>query len=270
MKKYDFETFLSVRIERGDEIRALCPFHDDRNPSFSANTSSGLWICHAGCGQGCFNDFLNALRGRPRIVNDLRAPRNKPAPEKQDEDWGRFSKVDEYDYLDYNHHPRLRIIRLESPEGEKRFVQKHLSKKGYWQPGGVGSLPLLPFRYEDWFIPTEPLLFLVEGEKCVRFLMGMRFQATTFVGGANGWKAHYATLFKGRDVVILPDNDSPGREFALNVLAGIKAVTRARILELPGLGVGGDVFDWFKAGNSINEFRELIEAQDTTFGYLRS
>lgn len=35
---------------RGDEWEGRCPFHDDRNPSFGANLSTGLWKCH-GCGE---------------------------------------------------------------------------------------------------------------------------------------------------------------------------------------------------------------------------
>lgn len=38
----------------GDEYRAACPFHQDRTPSFSLNTGSGLSICHRGCFQGTF------------------------------------------------------------------------------------------------------------------------------------------------------------------------------------------------------------------------
>tara|TARA_Y100000310_G_scaffold339754_1_gene433456 strand:+ start:14310 stop:15164 length:855 start_codon:yes stop_codon:yes gene_type:complete len=33
----------------GQEVLALCPFHDDHRPSFYFNQNSGLWVCHA-CG----------------------------------------------------------------------------------------------------------------------------------------------------------------------------------------------------------------------------
>jgi hypothetical protein len=31
----------------GKELRGLCPFHKDRNPSFSVNPDKGRWYCHA-------------------------------------------------------------------------------------------------------------------------------------------------------------------------------------------------------------------------------
>ncbi len=34
-----------------DKIQACCPFHDDKNPSLSINTSKLLWYCF-GCGEG--------------------------------------------------------------------------------------------------------------------------------------------------------------------------------------------------------------------------
>jgi hypothetical protein len=38
--------------QRGQEISACCPFHDDRTPSFSMNAETSQWFCHAGCGSG--------------------------------------------------------------------------------------------------------------------------------------------------------------------------------------------------------------------------
>ena len=41
-----------VRCTGGDEYIASCPFpnHNDKNPSFSVNTDSGLWNCKS-CGE---------------------------------------------------------------------------------------------------------------------------------------------------------------------------------------------------------------------------
>jgi hypothetical protein len=44
----------------GDEVEALCPFHDDHHPSFYININTGLWNCRA-CGKAgniyTFNDM---------------------------------------------------------------------------------------------------------------------------------------------------------------------------------------------------------------------
>ena len=39
-------------------VSALCPFHDDRNPSFAFNPVTGQWCCFAGCGKGSAFDFV--------------------------------------------------------------------------------------------------------------------------------------------------------------------------------------------------------------------
>lgn len=48
---------------RGDELRAKCPLHSDRNPSFSVNTKSGVWICFRGCGHGTFFELVEHVYG---------------------------------------------------------------------------------------------------------------------------------------------------------------------------------------------------------------
>ena len=35
-----------------DNLMGLCPFHDDREPSFGVTPSKNLWNCLAGCGGG--------------------------------------------------------------------------------------------------------------------------------------------------------------------------------------------------------------------------
>jgi AAA domain-containing protein len=65
----------------------------------------------------------------------------------------------------------------------------------------------------------------------------------------------------GRSVVILPDNDEPGRAHAGGVarkLAGIAA--SVRILDLPGVPPKGDVSDWLAAGGTAADLEELAKA----------
>jgi hypothetical protein len=62
-------------------------------------------------------------------------------------------------------------------------------------------------------------------------------------------------------VVLLPDNDQPGRDHVRGVVAILEPVARSiRILELPGLPAKGDVVDWLEAGHTADELRELLEA----------
>ena len=69
----------------------------------------------------------------------------------------------------------------------------------------------------------------------------------------------YANSLKGRDVVILPDNDDAGRAHeakAAESLAGKAASIRA--VALPDLPDGGDVSDWLDAGGTADELRKIV------------
>lgn len=46
-------------------VTALCPFHNDHNPSFAFNRNTGRWACFAGCGKGGPIDFLMLTSGKP-------------------------------------------------------------------------------------------------------------------------------------------------------------------------------------------------------------
>ena len=60
------DTFgIDYRATWSGELEALCPFHDEREASFSVNASTGLWICFAGCGGGNLPQLVSRLQGVP-------------------------------------------------------------------------------------------------------------------------------------------------------------------------------------------------------------
>ena len=52
--------------EAGNEIRCCCPFHEEKNPSFSINLETGKYICFSGmCGKkGNIVSFISELTGK--------------------------------------------------------------------------------------------------------------------------------------------------------------------------------------------------------------
>lgn len=252
MTTYDFAHFLNVKHHNGKELHAHCPFHEDRNPSFSANALKGLWVCHAGCGAGDFHSFLERLRdGSAGRTLENRA-RNRTY--ELASDWSGFSKTAEYLYLDVRGRELVRLARWEHTNSEKRFVYKNL------QEGELKNKLACPYRYEAWRqTSTDETIFVVEGEKCVDFLFGHRLWATTFLGGSTGWRREHKGYFRDRHVVILPDNDLPGHAFGKAVLAGVTGVAAdVRLIDLPGLEGSEDVVDWFSQGGTVAELKRLI------------
>jgi 5S rRNA maturation endonuclease (ribonuclease M5) len=94
-------------------------------------------------------------------------------------------------------------------------------------------------------------VFVVEGEKDVETLRAHGFVATTMAGGANvPWLPSFTQSLSGREVILVPDVDTPGRLHALKVArALIGHASRLIVLELEG---AKDITEWFGAGAQRN------------------
>lgn len=71
-------------------------------------------------------------------------------------------------------------------------------------------------------------VYIVEGEKDVATLQGMGLTATTAPNGASAkWQAYYNDALAGRDIVIVTDNDDPGRKYGQTVAKGVQAIANS-------------------------------------------
>lgn len=55
---------VSLIGKEGGKRMARCPFHDDKNPSFSVNLEEGVWNCFAGCGSGGVVELVARHEGK--------------------------------------------------------------------------------------------------------------------------------------------------------------------------------------------------------------
>jgi lipopolysaccharide/colanic/teichoic acid biosynthesis glycosyltransferase len=173
-----------------------------------------------------------------------------------------------YDYSDENGELLFQVCR----RADKQFPQRRPDGKGGWI-WGVANVRRVLYRLPELIeaISTERIVLIVEGEKDVENLRKLNVPATCNPGGASGpgqqpkWKAEYSEFLRGADIVIVPDNDDPGRAHAETIAhlsAGI--AKRVRILDLaqhwPDCPKGGDVSDWLAAGGSAERLVEMIDA----------
>ena len=101
-------------------------------------------------------------------------------------------------------------------------------------------------------------VFVVEGEKDADALVALGLQATTNAGGADKWSEDFAQTLSAFRVVILPDNDDPGRKHAKRVSDSLTAVEGQHvIIALPGLPEKGDVSDWIGGGGTRDQLIAL-------------
>lgn len=146
-------------------------------------------------------------------------------------------------YPDASGAPWMAEGRSEWGAGTKSYKPCHYTAQG-WQTGDPkGSLPL----YNLPLVIGSDRVLVVEGPKCAEIASKLGFVATTSSHGANA--AHRAdwSPLAGKDVVILPDCDDPGRKYEAAVrglLAQLDNPPLVKVLNLPGLSDGEDIEQW--------------------------
>lgn len=110
------------------------------------------------------------------------------------------------------------------------------------------------FRLPELLAEPDRVAVVCEGEKNVLTLTALGFVATCPPAGSSVWRPDMARHLAGRQVLLIPDDDGPGR-MLMESAAG--SLLRAGVRDLrflwPGEGGydpppdGGDITDWLKA-----------------------
>jgi hypothetical protein len=189
-------------------------------------------------------------------------------PEWQAKAKGGGGIVATYDYRDESGTLISQAVRLDP----KDFRQRRPDGAGdwTWKVRGVRAVPYrLPELLEA--VAAGLPVFVVEGEKDADALARLDLAATCNAGGAGKWRAAHSKCLKGADVIILPDNDAPGRDHAEAVAASLAGIAaRVRTLTLPDLPDKGDVSDWLAAGGTAEALWQLAEQAPEWRGKTRN
>lgn len=158
-----------------------------------------------------------------------------------------------YDYRDAEGNLAYRVERR-GKGSVPPFLQHGPDGKGGFHAarGCMQGVLRLPYRLPE-LLSADPtaIVFVVEGEKDADRLAASGLVATTNSGGAGKFGPELVKWFERRRVVILSDNDEPGREHAADVATKLRPVAAAvAVVDLPGLPAKGDVSDWLANGGS--------------------
>ncbi|MEJ5330615.1 MAG: hypothetical protein WHT07_10735 [Desulfobaccales bacterium] len=245
-----------------------CPVHVDKNPSLSVSEDNGklLVFCHAGCAQEKVILELKARNLWPRR-NGLKKSRPYEAKgygPARGNGGSRLGELDAvYPYRDASGNLLFEVCRFRTPDGGKTFRQRRPDpeKPGEWI-WNLNGVPLVLYRLPE-LVAADPAIpvFVTEGEKDADRLANWGQVTTTNPMGAGKWREEYNQCLRGRRVVILPDNDPPGRDHSLHVAQALYGVAASvKILNLPRLPEKGDISDWIDAGGTIEKLLSLAEA----------
>jgi hypothetical protein len=266
-----------IKLQRsGAELIGPCPRcgGDDR---FAVNIKKQVWNCR-GCSQkGSVIDLVMLLDGVDiKIAGATLTGRPPPKKANGKDNYGATAKiVAEFEYTDERGAVLsvVKRIEFEKPDGTFVLEKDGKRKKVFPQyrpdpdkPGkllkGVEGVRVVPYRLPDLIeaLANGRTIFIVEGEAKVNLLWSWNLAATCCVGGSKKWKSEHSEFLRGADVALLPDNDGPGWEHVNKVgtmLIGI--ADRIRVLVLPHAKVKDDIIDWAKAGNTREQFDELLK-----------
>jgi putative DNA primase/helicase len=252
---------------------ALCPAHTDSKPSLSITDADGkiLVHCHAGCAQDAVIRALT-LRGlwrqsatrngnRPGTeavdIDEVRRRLNEKYPgharkEKPSSNGKTVPRiVATYDYVDEQDELLYQVVRYDP----KDFRQRRRDPNGNWVWNMEGTRRV-PYRLPK--VLDSKFVYVVEGEKDVETLAKLGRTATCNSGGADKWKPEYSAVLKGKGVVVIPDNDDPGRRHAETVAQSVLAAG-ALWVKVVSLPEAKDITEWVEAGGTKEQLIEAVK-----------
>jgi hypothetical protein len=166
-----------------------------------------------------------------------------------------------YDYRDRDGTLKYQVQRFEP----KSFRQRRPNGKGGWITVGVfNGIERVPYRWKELAeeLTTHPdtsPIFITEGEKDCDNVRDLGLTASCVAGSK--WTDEIAAVFKDRDIVILEDNDEPGRRKASNAAMALHGIARTvRIARFTDVPIeGGDVSDWIELDPAHHGAEALVE-----------
>jgi hypothetical protein len=169
-----------------------------------------------------------------------------------------------YDYQDEDGTILFQTARYADP---KTFRQRRPGPKhGEWI-WNLDGIRAVVYRLPDVIkaVADGRTVYIVEGEKDVDSLRALGLAATTNPMGAGKWRLEYSEILRGADVVIVGDNDGPGRKHAAQVAASLNGIAkRVRVIDLahvwPECSEKADISDWLAGGGTADKLREIVEA----------
>lgn len=237
------------------KLTSRCPGHNDKNPSFSATVSDDgklLLKCFAGCAT---EEIVRSLGWTMKDLFPVSPVITKAFKEKNAQGLidrhpltATYGEPIIYWYHDRNSQQVAATVRWDKPDGGKE-CRPILKCENDWQCRAKEDYRPLYDLHKLFQADEDEVVFFVEGEKCVEALKQMNLLATTSQQGSNAPSKTDFNALRNKTVVVFPDNDKPGIQYAETVsgLAIDAECKDVRIVDLkkffPELGKGGDVAD---------------------------
>ena len=284
--------FPEVNFDLEKDTKVCCPFpHDDgnggvyfeENPSLSINVDKGIHQCFSCGNKGNELSFISEYMGIP--YNNATKLKEILNGAKEDEgDWARHHKSfkDNEHIVDMTkqsymfNDKAIKELQLGVETSGKGIsfpvfifgklvdvisynpskTPKYKKRKG--SPNGM----IMP--YDTWRSRKKKRTIIVAGQKDLGIALSYNFNAIAITGGEGTTPDLFLNDFKNRNVSIIYDNDTAGKQGAVKVATKIKPfVKELNIIDLSETceEKGEDLWDYFvKYKKSRNDLVELIKS----------
>lgn len=242
----DYKTEYSRIIPKykisGDNLTGLCPFHDDKNNSFSVDLKTGCWKCHAEDRGGNFTSFYAELNGID-TKEAYKAILKKYGAYKAEEDKKPEGSLLSYSVAQYVLEKRLPeeflkeqcclqtkkdkqgiqylyIPYFNENSDEVTYRKRYGGKQFRWKYGASKDICL----YGEWKleqIRNAGYVVLVEGESDSQSMWYMGI-STLGVPGASMMRKEWATTLQDLKVYIHVEPDKGGEAFLHKVTTALR------------------------------------------------
>lgn len=164
--------------------------------------------------------------------------------------------VKAYDYFDKDGVLLYQVQRFEPKDFRQRRPDPDQPSKWIWD---MCNVPRVLFRLPR-LLSAAPgdTCYYVEGEKDVETLEQQGLLATTHCGGAGSFRAELLRDAKHLRIVVIPDNDDPGKQLMRRVFAAARDQGIAvgfRLLP----GQYKDVTEFFEQGGTVQELESEVK-----------
>lgn len=233
----EYRPHVKKAVVVGTKMTGLCPFHNDRNNSFSVDLKTGKWHCFSEEIGGNFLDFYAKLHNtstseaykeilkqygkdeelpEDRNYTMERYAKDKHLPEEWLKDFCRISTdKDRKAGTTY-----MRIPYFDKDGREVTYRKRYAHKDFRWKYGSGGKIGL----YGEWRMqqvrPGDSMI-LVEGESDSQSLWYMGANALG-VPGASMFKADYVPMLAGLKLYLHKEKDGGGETFMRKTLDGLR------------------------------------------------
>ena len=232
--KFFEQYFLGTDFNTGaEEIKVLCPFHNDTHPSASVNTKKDVfhcWVCDVGYNEQQFLAHINniSLSDANKVVLKLNETHHDWKLVEKAELWANPTFLKKLEDMGFNRNVidelNLGIVKDEQNRlylGYPVFYNNVLMDVRRYNLLKIENIPKLMSNkgaemgfiipYDIWK-STNNTTYILEGEKDMLLARSLGINAITFTGGANATPNDYVlSTFKDRDVVVCYDNDDAGK-----------------------------------------------------------